>query len=139
MQITYQDLKLCATLAREAEDMSERIQRLRAMLERTTTTIKDMPGGGGGCVGDKMADSFAKLDEWEREAGHRTEVYLDHAWIVERAILALPDDRHRLILRLRYLDGLTWEEISDKSNYDERWCRRLHKKGLAALGITFDP
>ena len=43
---------------------------------------------------------------------------------------------YRQILRLRYLDGLTFSQIADQLHYHERHVRRLHRESLeAAVGL----
>lgn len=39
---------------------------------------------------------------------------------------------YRQILRLRYVDGLTFCEIADRLHYHERHIRRLHREALTA-------
>lgn len=51
----------------------------------------------------------------------------------EAAIKRLPDSRHRAVLELRYLCGMTWEEIAAKLHFTLRWVHKLHKEALAAL------
>ena len=134
MQLTYEDLRNCARLAKALEDSTERIQRLRSMLERTTTRARETPGAGA--FADRMAESIARLDEWETECIYRSDAYLEHAFLVDQEIERLEDDRHRRVLRLRYLDGLLWEEIAEKMHYSIQWCKHLHDTALEKLGVT---
>ena len=52
---------------------------------------------------------------------------------IEQAIDSLEDTRHRLIMRLRYIDGMCWEDISEKVHYEYRWVLRLHRDALKIL------
>lgn len=45
---------------------------------------------------------------------------------IQRIIDKVEDDTCRNILSLRYLSFLTWEEIAEKMDYNERHVRRLH-------------
>lgn len=54
---------------------------------------------------------------------------------IEAAIDALPDGRQRLLLRLRYIDGRTWEQIAVRMALDYRWVLRLHGRALEQLAI----
>ena len=56
----------------------------------------------------------------------------------ERLLTALPDQRQRLVLSLRYLDGLSWREIAEffedtGEPLCERQLYRIHKAALAAV------
>ena len=42
----------------------------------------------------------------------------------------------RVIIVGRYMDGLSWEEIADRSYYSERWCRVLRDRALEKLSIS---
>ena len=46
----------------------------------------------------------------------------------------IPNARLRLIFSLRYLDGLTWQQIAFKiGEYDEQIPRRLHNQALKRM------
>ena len=51
----------------------------------------------------------------------------------EERIKTLPEERHRAVLELRYLCGLTWEEIAQRLNFTLRWVHKLHKEGIDLL------
>jgi len=51
----------------------------------------------------------------------------------EKLIEKLTDDRHRTVLQLRYLCGLTWEDISEKLHFTLRWVHKLHKEAIEKL------
>lgn len=139
VRLTYDDLKNCHALVREANDLTERLQRLRSMAEQITIASK--PYVGFSCDGssDRVGNLSAALVDMEAEGQRRIEAYFDNAQQVSLAIDSIPDSTQRTILRLRYLDGLMWEEISEKTHYNERWCRELHKRGLVALGVQRQP
>ena len=48
-------------------------------------------------------------------------------------LLSLIDSRLRLLLELHYIDGLTWEQVSERMGYDLRYVMRLHKRALDAV------
>ena len=56
-----------------------------------------------------------------------------------RMIEVLPDQRHRVILKQRYINSLSWPEIQEymlthhSFAYEERQIFRLHNSALAAL------
>ena len=55
---------------------------------------------------------------------------------IEKAIFRLEDAMHRTVLRLRYIDGLTWEKICVAINYEWAWTHRIHSNAL--MGIRVD-
>ena len=132
-RITRKDLDICASLVREAQDIKERMQRLRSLAESTTAPFRDMPGGA--VLSDKTGNGAIALADLEADARRRIQSYFEHAGEVDKAIGELADPNQRIILRLRYVDGLTWREVSEKANYEERQCRRIHGDALSALGV----
>jgi hypothetical protein len=57
--------------------------------------------------------------------------------LIEESISALEDSTERLVLRLRYIDGLPWEKICVKISYEWTWTHRIHSNALEnfELGI----
>ena len=54
---------------------------------------------------------------------------------IESMISELPE-REKLLLRLKYIDGLTWEEVCVKMNYSWRQTHRIHSEALKALNMA---
>lgn len=52
---------------------------------------------------------------------------------IEKAIDAVPDDLARRLLQLRYLEGLTWEEVADAISYSPRHIYAIRDKALAMI------
>ena len=52
---------------------------------------------------------------------------------IEKAIESVRDARLRLILRYRYQDGESWENIASYLGYNKRWVLRLHGQALAEI------
>ena len=49
---------------------------------------------------------------------------------IEGAIRQVEDERLRELLQLRYLEGLTWEKVSEALNLQYRWVIKLHGDAL---------
>lgn len=54
---------------------------------------------------------------------------------IQKSIDQVPDVTLRLLLKYKYIHGMTWEEVSEKMGYTYRWVLRLHKKALRELAI----
>ena len=50
---------------------------------------------------------------------------------LENAVSVVPDERLKLVLKLRYIDGLSIEDAAASMYIDQRWFQRLQKKALA--------
>lgn len=131
--ITYTDLQECRRMNNFINDETERMYRLESQIERITTAMK-IAGGGGSGASDKMAEDIATLLDmrdalWDAIINRKEKI--DNIRIM---IAGLPDEQRR-ILELRYFDGLTWNTIAKRTNYDRRHCFRLHRLALVKLGI----
>ena len=92
-----------------------------------------MPHGSGG--GD-LSGYVARLDELDRKL--RAQMYKKiqlRAEITEK-IDAMSDETESLLLRLRYIHGLKWEEVAVKMDYSWKQIHRLNSKALNNFKMT---
>ena len=64
------------------------------------------------------------------ERSVRRDQLLDLADSLEREINKLPDSRHRQVLRLRYIEGLTIEETAERMHYGTTRVKILQREAL---------
>ena len=91
-----------------------------------------MPHGSGG--GD-LSGYVARLDELDQKL--RAQMYKKiqiRAEITER-IDAMENETESLLLRLRYIHGLKWEEVAVKMDYSWRAVHKIHSKALEHFEI----
>lgn len=55
--------------------------------------------------------------------------------LVEKAILQAGPGRERLLLRLRYIDGLSMEACAERLGVSDRHLQRIHKQVLQSLQL----
>lgn len=79
----------------------------------------------------KDPHKYDRLVELEMEIDNAVDELIRVKGEVLSGIMRLEDGRHRKILRLRYVDGKTFEEIAVMIKYSYKQTRRLH---AAALG-----
>jgi hypothetical protein len=131
-------LRSLRPLRQERKHSERRLEQLYAEAARITATYTPLTGGVGDQHRDalliELADRAAELRElikrqWSQE--HLVEEFIDE----------IPDERHRTILRLRYVDCLRWPKVLEEMEraglyYDERQMYRLHGSALqAARGL----
>lgn len=117
----------------EFNRLSQRVKQLEAQCTSITAALSATPGGGGNDaerMWAALADESARLYPQLREAQER-----EHE--VENFINKLEDPAHRLILKLRYLDTLSWPNVNRQLScggvfYSDRQIYRLHGDALAA-------
>lgn len=79
---------------------------------------------------------------WEIKIALQVDGLLQMRRTIDDAIAALPDPESQLVLKYRYIDGLTIEEIARRMHYCERHISRLHESALRAIclpGCADDP
>lgn len=92
--------------------------------------LDGMPRSGGG---NGLDDQLARIDALERRLHKERERALAIAEIIQDMIESLEDINQRNVLRMRYLDGLTWVKIGMELNYAERTLYTIHGQALTNL------
>ena len=108
-----------------------RVEVLQGWTERLRSRAEYNPRQIGECgrsdpTRDRLAEYAAELDELERELTGEM-IALEKQLAVLNAELAKQAENQERILRLRYVEGLSWERVSKKSHYCDRYCRRTCK------------
>lgn len=105
----------------------ERIERLRSRLQSgRMSNLSGMPRGGG----SDWTDAEARLIELEKRYGDEIRRMCRMKLLVTDAIRAVGDATYEELLTLRYLDGMTWEQIAEAMHYDARYIYKLHGRAL---------
>jgi len=117
---TKEFLKRAFTLNTAINSKMERIAKLRSMAES---------------IGYEREELKMKLLHMERDLDSEIDRLIRQQTLIERMIEAIPDERGRTLLELRYLNRLSWEEIGLRMYLDVRWAQRLHDRALALLRI----
>ena len=128
-------LKRYINLDREIERKLEEVARLRSKLTRVTEVYSTEPRGGGSIYG-KTEEILAKIVDLEKEIDTDVDRLVTIRDGIKTIIEAVEDDRERLLLQYRYLDGKTFEWIAAKMNYSWRQIHRLHSKALTNLKMS---
>lgn len=128
--MTKQELNYLITEYRSIESIERRIQKLRETLERTTQALSGMPHGSDGA--DKMASMTADIVDLMTKLDLRRircEVGMQK---VDDAFDKLPDQQRR-VMRLRYIDGMSWNRIKKVTHYEIAHLMRIQAAALERL------
>jgi DNA-directed RNA polymerase specialized sigma subunit len=131
--MTCDDLKRLLTMHRQLESLDERILRLRAAMEPGAQHLSKMPHGTA--ERDKMAAFMAKLDELESQRVYDVVALEERAERACKAITILPEQQ-QTIIRLRYIEGLCWRDVSRQTRYCRRQCTYIHANAMERLNST---
>ena len=130
-------LKRYINLDREIERKLEEVSLLRSKLTRIIQVYSTEPrGGGGGTIYGKTEGILAKIVDLEKEIDADIDRLVAIRDGIKTIIEAVEDDRERLLLQYRYLDGWTFEKIAVEMNYSWRQIHRLHSRALSNLQMS---
>jgi archaellum component FlaC len=109
----------------------DRHRELRESFDNVKAQVlNDMPKGSI-ITFDKTGESLARIDELEAQNKALYKEYME----IEKSINSLNDTVLRQLMRLRYMDNLTFEAISCELHFSFRHTLRLHGKALTNVVI----
>lgn len=84
----------------------------------------------GGTLENHLETTIAKIVDLEAEIREELDAYITLKGEILSAISRHSDEDESLLLKLRYVEFMTWEQIAEKMNYSTRQIYRLHKDAL---------
>lgn len=82
--------------------------------------------------------TLEKILELEADSDKKIDRLVTVQKEIREVIEAVEDTDERLILRLRYLEHCSWEDISKVMNFSLTQCHRIHKSALKNVKIPKD-
>lgn len=132
--MTREQLRECHQVARELRDLQERIARLDSRLQSPRSSRPRRVRGARPDQSDpftELVDLKVNLEGTYREK--EQELWLRQLEIEEAIDDAALTSLERRLMRHRYFDGMTWEEVAEKLDYEERQVRRIHGHVLSKM------
>lgn len=125
----------------EIIQLREQIVRLRSEIETPKPlVVSDMPCEGR-TGASAVENAVVRLVDMENFYSAKVASMLVRQKAVEEAIDAL-DPSDRILMRARYIDGMTWEEVADYCHLSLRHVFRVHGRCLRTItkngGTTHD-
>ena len=135
--MTYQEkvkfLKRYKQIDKEITQLLREKSEIFSLGTKITPTYSDMPKGTS--ESDKVQSTVEKLEEYERKIDIKVDDWCEAKLDIEKAIHTVESDKLRLLLRYRYINGWTFEQIAVQMDHDYRWVRRLHRKAVNLINI----
>lgn len=130
--MTKEQLRDYKDLKKERDELERKIEELEESLYGARTQVIDgMPHcrSGNSDVREKQLDKKTELvDLYQSKEKELSERLL----VIEKAISMLPVKERRLI-RLHYVEGMTWEQVCVEMNYSWSQVHRFHRDALKKL------
>ena len=115
---------------RSIGSIERRIAALEETLERTTVQLNGMPHGSDGA--DKMSAMVADIVDLMTKLDERRIKCEKDMQEVERVFDSLPDQQRR-VMRLRFIDGMSWKKIAKETHYDRSYLIRIQQAALERI------
>lgn len=127
--MTKQELSQLYYLNREIEQLKKRIAELESAATSTTQSITGMPHVGG--ISDKAGKYAAEIVDLKELLELNLKKCFYELNRLNRYIESVEDAQIRVILSLRYVNGLSWKQIAFSiGEHDEQYPRRKHNAFL---------
>lgn len=120
-------------LNKEIDRKIESLEFWRNKILNITGTLSDMPKSNK--RSDTIADGIATINDIEKTINQEIDELIELRKEIEDKINAVDNPKLREILKCRYLDCKSWEEIAYKNNITWRHVYRLHEKALDEIKI----
>lgn len=109
--MTLQELQQVFYLEREIEAGIIRLERLRESADVKSPILSDMPKAPG--VHDKLGDIVPQIVDQEAELIEHIRQCEEEKERLRTYIRGVPFSKVRLIMTLRFIDQLSWQEVAD--------------------------
>lgn len=130
--MTKEELKTCRKSALALLSVKQRIQSLKESAGSVSGIRYSNEPRSRGEPLSKQQRYVEALEELSEEYEETAAIWAHQAAEVERAIRSLPPDLGEII-RLRYVDGLKWEQVNEQMYVSERTSKRMHRKAMTML------
>lgn len=111
----------------EIDQITKELQRWQDLATRISPSYSDMPHGGGSDKVQTAAVEVAELTEQLNQKLHQAIMVQEN---IKKLLESLDDIKLRQLMSYRYINGMRWEEIAVRMDFNYRWVLRLHRKAL---------
>lgn len=116
------------------ESLQDRRRRYEDLATNATARYRSGPGGGTRRV-SSVEEYGTKLADLSREMQLRADLYADCLRQIEAAIDAVEPAVYRDVLKYRYLNGWSWNQVANRLNYTPDHVWHLHGAALRAVRV----
>lgn len=114
----------------EIDQITKELQRWQDLATRISPSYSDMPHGGGSDKVQTAAVEVAELTDKLNRKLHQAIMVQEN---IKKLLESLDDIKLRQLMFYRYINGMRWEEIAVRMDYDYRYVLKLHGKSLCQI------
>ena len=128
--MTKKELSQLYYLRKEIKEQQRRLSELEALATSCNAKITGIPNGNG--VSDKVANYAAQIADLKGLLDLNLKKCFYELNRLDRFISSVKDSEMRIILTLRYSQGLTWQQVAQNMGVlgDGRTERKKHNRFL---------
>lgn len=134
--MTKEELRSYRALTKERKQLETLLEEIESPLYsakvQRLTGMPFSPGTGSGESGSAQERLADRTMELRAEYAENIAELAERQLAIEQAIDALPSTMRQL-LRARYIEGLTWEEVCVCIGYGWRQTHRIHAEALQRM------
>ena len=129
--MTKQELQSYYWLRKNIEKLEHKLLELESEATRVTTRITQEPKGGSG-NSDKLGGIVAEILTVQEKINNKLRRSYITMSEIEHATVELPE-REAYLIRARYIDCKSWEQIAVDMHYSWRQIHYIHSEALRIL------
>ena len=103
-------------LNKDIEWRRQKVEQLENEAQRVTTQLSDMPKGGG--FQDRLSKLVAQIVDEKKMILFKLEEIQIERRRLEYYISSIAEPKIRVYMQCRYLDGLSWQQVANRSGND---------------------
>lgn len=112
------------------------LSTLRDLAENVSAQVFDREKlSGTGYVNSRIEEIVAKICGYEILVNNEIDQLIDLRQAIRNAILEVTDKDQQLLLRLRYLECLSWPEIQDRMALSKQQVHNIHGEALKVVQV----
>lgn len=132
--MTKEELKSYKAYKYEIKSIEDSILELQTTMENVSSKpVTDEPMNHNAFLVDKQSELVLKKIELEDRLLIARANLIDIHEKIETAIEQVHDPMERTVLRMRYIEGLRWEEICIRIDYEWRQTHKIHNRALISI------
>ena len=108
----------------------DQIDRLSDMATKITTSLSPVAGSSKASSQDKLGDTVARIVDLQKEVQQGIDQLIAVKKDITQKIDALQNNEYRLVLTMRYLNLMTWEQIAVEMERSYQWVHIIHGRAL---------
>lgn len=129
--MTKKELQEYYWVRKNIKQLEEKLLELETEVTRQTTRLSDEPKSANNTQ-DKLASIVTEIVSVQEEINKKLKRAYAIAAKIENAIAELPE-REQYLIRARYIELKSWEQIAVDMKYSWRQVHRIHANALRLL------